>query len=227
MELLIFGTSGTRMLVFPTRQQRFFEYEDRGMVNAVRHAIEAGELQLICVDGVDDEALYGFDKTPGERVARHLAYERYIVEEVLPFSADLNPKSTVTAHGCSLGAFHATSIALRHPAFFTRVLAFSGRYDLTLSVGEFYSLFQGVEGDPAVRALMPSLLVPELKSGKALRQTRKIRFTFVVGEEDPFCANNVALCAALTTRKVTCELHQWCGNAHRFRYWRQMARVYL
>src|SRR5579862_6893695 len=85
MEMLVFGERGQRLLVFPTRKQRFFEYEDHGMIHSLRHRIQAGEIQVICVDSLDDESLYCFDIPPEERLRRHLQYERYIVGEVIPF----------------------------------------------------------------------------------------------------------------------------------------------
>jgi esterase/lipase superfamily enzyme len=225
MELLIFGHGGPRVLAFPSREQRFFEYEDRGMVHSLRHRLENGELQVFCVDAIDDESLYCFAKSPEERLTRQLEYERYLIQEVIPFTAARN-SGPLTAHGCSLGAFQAVTLALRHPQYFKRVVAFSGRYDLTLATGHFHSLFYGFEGD-AVRAIMPSLFVPEMPLGPQLRKIRKIRFTLVVGDEDPFCENNVALANAFTAQKIPHEMHLWCGNAHRFRYWRQMVRIYL
>lgn len=225
MELLVFGESGPRMLVFPTRKQRFFEYEDHGMVHSLRHFIEAGQLQLICVDSLDSESLYDFDRTPEARIERHLEYERYILEEVLPFSARLNPKSELISHGCSFGAYHAVTIALRHPQQFSRVLAFSGRYDLTLHVADFHTLFHGFY-DQSLAEIMPSDFLPRLSDQKRLRRIRKIRFTLAIGEEDPFFENNRELCSALKSKRIACEFHPWVGNAHRFRYWRQMARVY-
>ena len=33
MELLIFGWGGARVLVFPTSMGRYYEWEDRGMMN--------------------------------------------------------------------------------------------------------------------------------------------------------------------------------------------------
>lgn len=226
MELLIFGHAGTRILVFPTRKQRFFEYEDRGMVHSLRRYLEAGTLQLICVDGIDEDSLYCFEKTPEERIERHLEYERYILEEVIPFSAKRNPGSPLVSHGCSFGAYHALAIALRHPNHFERVLAFSGRYDLTLHAMEFHSLFHGYYSD-ALREIMPSHFMPVLKDTKRLRAIRKMKFTLVIGDEDPFYEDNLVLSQAFTERKIKHELHHWCGNAHRFRYWRQMIRIYL
>jgi esterase/lipase superfamily enzyme len=226
MEILIFGEAGPRLLVFPTRQQRFFEYENHGMVHSLRHAIKAGRLQVLCVDGVDNESFYNFDKAPQERLDRHQQYERYILEEVLPFFARRSPGQPLTAHGCSLGAYHAMAIALRHPELFQGVLAFSGRYDLTLHVGEFYSLFHGYDS-AALDEYMPTRFMPHVRSTKRLRALRKLALTIVIGEDDPFCEDNCALSQALAAKKIPHELHLWSGNAHRFRYWRPMARVHL
>ena len=178
------------------------------------------------MDGVDHEGLYCFDVEPEARIARHLQFERYIVEEVLPFSEKANPGTPLTAHGCSFGAYHAMTVALRHPQWFSRVLAFSGRYDLTLHVGDFHSLFHGYYEETLV-AIMPSHFLPKLKDAKQLRQIRKLHVTLAIGEDDPFYADNVSLCSTFVKQKIKHELHTWCGNAHRFRYWRQMVRVYL
>jgi esterase/lipase superfamily enzyme len=226
MELLVFGTAGPRLLVFPSRKARFYEYEDRGMVHSLRHHIEAAKLQIICVDGVDEESLYCFEKTPEERIERHLQYEHYVLEEVLPLTAEMNPGTPLIAHGCSLGAYHAVTIALRHPQHFERVLAFSGRFDLTLHTAHYHSLFHGFYSD-ALRDIVPSHFVPALEDRKQLKAIRRVRFTFAVGDEDPFYENNVELCRAMAGKKIDHELHSWCGVAHRFRYWRQMIRIYL
>ncbi len=69
MELLVFGHDGLPAVVFPTSQGRFFEFEERGMVDAVRDKLECGKLQLFCVDSVDAESWYnnGVERTGGLR----------------------------------------------------------------------------------------------------------------------------------------------------------------
>ena len=57
MELLVFGHHGAPLVVFPTSQGRFYEYEDRGMVGALSEHLERGWLQLYCVDSIDAEQL--------------------------------------------------------------------------------------------------------------------------------------------------------------------------
>ena len=88
MELLVFGHAGARVLVFPTRAGRFYDYENWGLVAALRRPLELGAIQLYCVDSIDRESLYAFHRPPWERIARHHQYEGYIIEEVLPLLAD-------------------------------------------------------------------------------------------------------------------------------------------
>ncbi len=58
MSLLQFGHAGRKILVFPTSQGRFFEYEDNKMIAAVGDKLDSGEMQIYCVDSVDDESWY-------------------------------------------------------------------------------------------------------------------------------------------------------------------------
>ncbi len=71
-------------VVFPTSQGRFYEFEDRGMIGAIAHKIENGELQLYCLDSLDAESWYNRNVPPRWRIARHVQYEDYVMEEVLP-----------------------------------------------------------------------------------------------------------------------------------------------
>src|SRR5437660_3175802 len=78
MEVLRFGRAGLPLLVFPTSMGRFYQWEDFGLVGALSDKVEAGYIQLWCVDSVDGESWYANGKPPAERVARHVQYERYL-----------------------------------------------------------------------------------------------------------------------------------------------------
>src|SRR5450755_1888028 len=105
MELLIFGHGGAPYIVFPTSMGSFHEYEDRGMIEAVRDKYENGGLQAFCVDSVDRESWYNKWAHPHVRVKRHMQYERYILDEVVPLIRTRNWGSLGTT-GCSFGAYH-------------------------------------------------------------------------------------------------------------------------
>jgi esterase/lipase superfamily enzyme len=222
MELLTFGHAGAKVLVFPTRGGRFFEYENLGIVEALRPKIEAGHLQLTCLDGFDRETFYARHAPPAVRVARHLAYERYVLDEVLPFMDSRNSHPCTIAHGCSLGAFMAASIAFRHPGRFLKLAAFSGRYDLTHRIEHFSDLLDGHRG-PEVYFLMPSQFVPRVSRPDLLAGFRRLDLVFAVGNEDPFLGNTRELSATLWRLHVPHRLHLWSGRAHDARHWQGMA----
>src|SRR5438067_2166665 len=101
MELLVFGDSGQPVLFFPTRMARFFDYENWGIINAVKEKIERGEIQLYCVDSIDNESFYNQSVFPSVRIARHLQYEQYILNEVLPLMRGPYNIEHLEVAGCS------------------------------------------------------------------------------------------------------------------------------
>jgi esterase/lipase superfamily enzyme len=227
MELLVFGEAGARVLVFPTRQGRFYDYENWGLVDAIRDRIEAGELQLYCVDSYDSSSLYDWGIAPWERIARHRNFEEYILCEVLPLTTTLNSDGRLVAHGCSIGAYHAVNIAFRHPWLFSKVVGFSGRYDLTHEYAWYRDLFSG-HYDDNIYFNTPNHFVPNLTDPEILRHLRALDIRLVVGEADYFIASNRALSTALWEKAVWHAFEVWPGRAaHAPRYWREMVSNHL
>src|SRR5260370_9922300 len=103
---------------------RSYQWEDFGLVGALSDFIESGSVQLICVDSVDGESWYATDRPPADRVRRHLQYEAYLLEEILP-----RLPGPPLACGASFGALHAVLLAARHPAQVGGFIALSGAYD--------------------------------------------------------------------------------------------------
>ena len=75
----------------------------RGWSASIGHHIEQGWLQVICVDSIDHEFFYCNWCPPRDRVLRHLSYENYILNEVLPLSQQINGNPFLTSLGCSFG----------------------------------------------------------------------------------------------------------------------------
>ena len=226
MELLVFGHSGAKVLVFPTRCGRFYEYEKMGVIKALTAKIEAGFLQFFCVDSIDAEGLYCSHIPPNQRIARQQAYEKYILHEVFPFIHAKNPHDCLISHGSSLGAFHAANMVFRHPQHFKKLAAFSGRYDLTLSVECFSDLFEGFYNED-IYFHTPTHFLPNLNCEQQLELLRKIEITLVIGKEDPFLENNKQLSAILTEKGIAHQLIHWDGRAHNSHHWKKMAPLYL
>ncbi|QHV97330.1 MULTISPECIES: esterase family protein [Spirosoma] len=226
MELLVFGHSGARVLVFPTRRGRFYEYEELGLVNALADRLENGWLQLFCVDSVDRESIYNRYIPPPERIKRHGQYEEYILNEVLPFSRLKNPQPFMISHGCSLGAYHAANIAFRHPQWFGKLVALSGRYDLSAPVAEFRGLFDNYY-DEDIYFHNPNHFLPNLGDGIVLDELRRMQIVMTVGAADPFLNSNLALSETLGLKNVSHEFYIWDGRAHQADDWYKMVQIYL
>jgi esterase/lipase superfamily enzyme len=226
MELLVFGHAGAKVLVFPTRDGRFHEYEDLRIVEALRPKLEAGQLQLYCVDSIDRETFYCGWCNPADRIRRHHAFEEYILNEVMPLMSIKNPHPCTIAHGCSLGAYHAANIAFRHPHLFRKLAAFSGRYDLTLQVAEFQDLLGGYRDD-LVYFHTPAHFLPNLACPWRLDALRGMDIVLVVGQDDPFRDNNRHIGQILRDKGARPTLHEWEGRAHQGYHWRRMAPLYL
>jgi len=226
MELLVFGHAGARVIVFPTREGRFFDYENWGLVGALHQQLSSGCLQLFCVDSVDSEGLYCRHWAPSHRIARHKQYEEYILQEVVPFTQWCNSSPFLIGHGCSVGAFHAVNIALRHPEHFGKVVALSGRYDLTKPAGTFPDLFDGYY-DEDIYFHTPNHFLPNLTDSARLDSLRRLEIVLAVGEADPFYASNQTLSRELWHKGIAHRFAVWSGEAHRARYWRQMVPLYI
>lgn len=225
MELLVFGETGTPVLFFPTRTARFFDYENWRIIDAIRPRIEQGWLQVFCVDSYDSESFYSYHH-PAEKIRRHLQYESYILEEVIPFIHGRSNHQKILSAGCSLGGYHAVNIALRHPHFFFKVVGMSARYDLTISCDKFPDLLNGYF-DENIYYNMPSMFLPNLNDECLLSQMKSLDVTLVVGNEDPFLSNNQQLASALNKKQVNPKLFVWNEEAHRAYYWRRMVNLYL
>jgi esterase/lipase superfamily enzyme len=215
METLRFGAAGLPLLVFPTSQGRFYQWEDFGMVEALRDKIEAGFIQLWCVDSVDSESWYASDRPPLERVRRHRQYEKYLLEEVLPRLG-----GRPAAVGTSFGALHAVLLALRHPDRVSGFIGLSGAYDAQRWLDSYF--------DDEVYFMNPLAFLPGLTDEAYLGPLRRLdKKVIATGEQDPNVAESRRLAALLHEKAVDVRLDVWPGWAHDWPYWKEMMRRYV
>jgi esterase/lipase superfamily enzyme len=218
MELLLFGGAGPRVVAFPGACGRFFDWEGRGLVDAVAELIEAGALQLCCVDSVDAESWYGRGNGAG-RAARHEQYDRYILTEVLPFTKARNPDPFVVAAGASFGGYHAVNFALRHPEAVGRALGMSGVYDIGRFTDGHY--------DDAVYFNNPVDFIANEHDTVRLAALRKLDLILTVGRDDPLYATSQRLSGLLWEKGIWHALRVWDGRAHDWPFWASMLRLYV
>jgi esterase/lipase superfamily enzyme len=220
MELLIFGHAGEPVLAFPTSGGRFYEFEDEGLVAALAEKIEAGRLQLVCVDTVNGESWYNRRAPPRQRIARQLQYEAYLLHEVIPFVRRVNPDPRLLAFGCSLGGYHAANLALRHPEIVTGFVSLSGTFDLSGFLDGYY--------DEDCYFLLPTHYLPLLGDAWFLDRFLRNRFVLATGWDDPCLGQNQELHRILSEKAICHDFHIWdSSNSHDWPTWQRMAQEYL
>jgi esterase/lipase superfamily enzyme len=219
MELLVFGHAGARILAFPTSMGRFFDWENRGLVNAIGEHLHCGWLQLFCVDSVDSESWYARDKHPWERIARHQQYDDYLLREVVPFTQSLNPNPFLIMTGASFGGYHALNFGLKYPELTGRILSMSGLADIRSFADGYY--------DQTLYFNNPCDFITGEHEPARIQRLRSMDIIMAVGRDDRLCGSNQRLSGSLWAKGIGNALRIWDGFAHDWPVWEKMLPLYI
>jgi esterase/lipase superfamily enzyme len=131
--LLAYGHWGRPVLAFPSEQGPCWQYEERGMVDALAPLLDAGRMKLYCVDSYDSQSWQAHDVPLEERARRHGFYEWWILERVVSWiSTDSAGAGGLVVTGVSFGAYHAANFALKRADLFPLAICQSGVYDVSV-----------------------------------------------------------------------------------------------
>lgn len=221
MEMLVFGHGGMPTIVFPTSMGRFFDYENRGMIAAISHKYDNGQMQAFCVDSVDSESWYNKQAPPRSRVERHMQYERYILTEVLPFVRERTGAERIAVTGCSFGGYHSVNFTLRHPDLVHTCISLGGAFDISSFVAPYW--------DQDVYFHNPVDYMRNLEDEWYLSLYREgLRLVLATGENDICLEENLKLSNILNRKGIPNHLDVWGnGTGHDWPWWQQMARKFF
>lgn len=223
MPLRVYGPDGRPLLAFPPQDGRYFDFEGFGMVEACAGAIEAGRVRIVAVDGVDRQSWTNLAVHPAERARRHEAYDRYLVDEVVPFVRERTGWERAWATGASMGAYHAANLLFRHPDAIDGLVAMSGLYRLRDFVGD--------QMDDAVYFNSPLDYLPNLEDPWYLERLRRAKIAFVVGQgawEEPMIEDARAMERVLAAKAIPAIVDFWGHDVnHDWPWWRKMLPHYL
>lgn len=220
MDLLWFGSAGKPMIWFPTSFGHFFENEDFGLIGAVADRIDAGDIQVACVDGIDEESLYARSRHPADRLQRHDQYDTYLYREVVPWMrSKAKASAKVATLGASFGAYHAVNFGFRHPDVVDKVVGFSGKYDI-------HSFLDGYWDDRAYFHC-PTAYVPNMDAGWVERLS-KMDIAIVTGARDNILSGTQDMLRILGEKGIPHRGHVWDDPyGHDWPWWRIQIRSYV
>jgi len=139
IEFKTYGNSDNVFIYFPTQYQRFYEIEDKGLINELSSLIESNKMMIISVDSVDQESISSTYWDKHALLNRQEQYFHYIIDEFYPYIKYLfNFEKLPTLIGMSFGAYQAMNIFLRKPMLFSGVFAMSGIYDIRFFTNNYF-----------------------------------------------------------------------------------------
>ena len=137
MECKFYGHGGKPVLFIPCQDGRFFDFENFNMTDTWGEWLESGAVTVMAIDTIDKET-YSDAATPAyDRIRRHEAWVRYIIDEAVPMLRARTGRDDIITFGCSLGATHALNLFLRFPDSIRGTLAISGIYDSNYGFGDY------------------------------------------------------------------------------------------
>ena len=133
--MIAYGHWGRPLLAFPSQEGPAWQYEERGMIDALSGPIEDGLVKVYAVDSFDSGSWYREGLSLEERAQLHGRYESWILDQVVPFIQDDCKTAELMVTGVSFGAYHAANFALRHAQVFPLAICQSGVYDVAVVAG--------------------------------------------------------------------------------------------
>jgi esterase/lipase superfamily enzyme len=219
MEFLWFGKFGRPVILFPTSAGRYFENENMHLTDSVADKVEAGEVQLVLVDTVNDESWYNKGVHPAVRAARHNQYDTYLRHELVPYIFNRAQRGDLGVYGASFGAYHAANFAGRHPDVVSRAILFSGVYDIN-------SFTEGYWDDNCYFN-SPSAYIANMDADFTGRLSR-VNWIIATGEYDSLVQQNRDFSNLLWSKGIPNHLEIWQGAfGHDWPWWREHLRRFV
>jgi esterase/lipase superfamily enzyme len=223
MEFVVYGHYGAPIIAFPSGGGRFYDFENNGMITAVGHLLEAGKIKIYCPDGLDHESWLNTGLDIHWRGVRHNAYEDFIQYDLVRWIRDdcHDHSLRVALAGCSLGAYHAANMALKHPQIFHYALCMSGRYDLN-------AIIHGESGSPEFYFNNPLAYLYHVHGADLDHIRYNTHLALVCGQgawEDKCLYETNRLADILQDKGISHERDIWGHDVEHHWYWwrRQMA----
>jgi esterase/lipase superfamily enzyme len=222
MEIVVYGHFGYALLMFPTAAADYLEYERFHLIDTISHFINNGKLKAFSINSINNESWLNNNMYPAHKAIRHQQYNRYVVEEVVPFihhhCRGLVPIITT---GASLGALHAANSFFRRPDIFSGTIAMSGSYDLKSYTKGYY--------DENVYFNSPVDYLPNWNDEYMLNNLRRGKIVIATGQgsyEDPNAS--IHLSNILNSKGVRHWLDLWGYDMpHDWPTWRKMLPYFL
>jgi esterase/lipase superfamily enzyme len=223
MPIAMYGWHGFAILMIPTAAADYLEYERFQLIDSIAPFIDAGKCKVFSINSMNNESWMNYGMNGRDKMIRHLAFNDYVYNEVIPFiKSNTSWDTPIFTCGASFGALHSANLFFKRPDLINGCLAMSGVYDLTEYTRGYY--------DEDVYYNSPMHFMPNLTNHYILEQIRSSGHIHLVtgsGEyEDPDSSKRFA--KVLYDKGIWYELDVWGQDMrHDWPTWRNMLPHYL
>jgi esterase/lipase superfamily enzyme len=215
MEMLVYGHGGRPVIAFPTSMGRYYQNKDFKLIDSAAWFVDNGLITIYCPDSVDEDSWYNKQAHPADRVNRHMQYDAYIHNEVLPLAQRETGWGQVITAGASFGAYHAVNFAFRYPMHVSATLNMGGAFDIRMHLGGYY--------DENAYYNNPIDFVRDLNHPNLWQMS----IVLGAGEHDFCLQHNYKMSEVLSQKGVKHWLDVKPGGNHDWPVWRDMFPHYL
>ncbi len=149
-----------------------------------------------------------------------MQYERYIVNEFLPYLKFKNWAPQIAVTGCSFGGYHALNFSLRHPDLVSACVPMSGSFDIKSFLDGYY--------DDNVYFNNPPDYLPNLGDDWLLSRIRQMKIVLGTADWDMCLDANVKMSGIMHAKGIPHWLDIYGDNSkHDWPLWQRMAQKYF
>jgi esterase/lipase superfamily enzyme len=223
MPVAVYGWHGFALLMIPTAAADYLEYERFQLIDSIAPFINGGKCKVFSINSINNESWMNYGMNGRDKMIRHLAFNDYVYNEVVPFIKNATSWDTpIITCGASFGALHSANLFFKRPDLINGCLAMSGVYDLTEYTRGYF--------DEDVYFNSPIHYLPNLTDHYILDQIRRSHHIHLLtgsGEyEDPEANRRFA--GVLYRKGINYELDIWGKDMrHDWPTWRVMLPNYF
>jgi len=224
MEIVTYGHHGFPLLMFPTAAADYLEYERFYVIEVIRQYIEASKVKVFSINSINRRGWLNPNIHPHEKAIRQVEYNKYIVDEVVPYIWNSCQKQIgIITAGASLGAFHCANQLFRRPDLFGGMIAMSGSFDIRgYYSGDYY--------DENIYFNNPVDYLPNLNDDQYMPLLCQKKHIYIVtgqgAYENPDASRRLS--GILNAKGIPHELDLWGYDMpHDWPTWRAMMTHYL
>ena len=224
MPIARYGNWGPALLLLPTAQADYLEYERFYLIKAIERYILGGRLNVFTIDSINRHAWMNSKVAVPEQARRGAAYAAYIEDEVVPHIRRVlgDPHARIGVAGASFGAFHAANQFFRRPDLFSTLIAMSGFFDIA-GYTEGYT-------DDNVYFNNPAWFVREMGEGRQLETLREQSQIHILSGQGAYERPDLSrkFSHLLWQKGIWHNLDIWGHDVpHDWPTWRQMMDYYV